>query len=154
MGTASQTFKPVGGIASVAVVPAGTAAGGSPDGIAAAAAELPLAEGLSSYDETAEVRNGIVRVEHRLTVALPADRAREVLDERTLRLWASAGTAAVVVTESGERIVAGWSESLGSEQPLRLTGVVMSTDRDPHATPVAILTFRSVDTEPAVRMNN
>ena len=149
-----QQVKPAGGILRAAVVPAGTAAGGSPALIAAAAAEVPLVEGRSTYDEETEVRNGIARIVHRLTIAVPADYARRHFDGRTLRLWASDGTAAVIDTVAGERIVAGWSEPMGSEQPLRLTAVELSTDKTPHSIPAAVLTFRSIDTSPAERIQN
>ena len=149
-----QHLKPAGGILRVAVVPAGTTAGGSPQEIAAAAVELPLVEGLSSYDEITRVHDGIASVEHLLTIAVPAGCAGASLDPRTQRLWASAGTAAVIDTVSGERIVAGWSERFGSEQPLRLTGIELSTGKTPGVTPAAILTFRSVDTSPAERIQD
>ena len=151
---ASQRIKPVGGIASVAVVPAGTAAGGSPDDIAAAAVEVPVIEGRSSYDESAESRNGALRIEHRLTIAVPADYARNHFDDETCRRWATSGTAAIVTAESGERLAVGWSERMGAEQPLRLISVEAATDRTPHAIPAAVMTFRSVDTAPAVRIND
>ena len=145
-----KRLKPVGGIVSVAVVPAGTAAVGSAE--AAAAAAVPLVDDLSSYDESAEVRDGTLRIVHRLTLAVPADYARRQFDSHTLRHWAEAGTAAVVAAASGERLIAGWSELLGSEQPLRLTAVEWSSGKTPHAVPVAILTFRSADCAPSIRL--
>ena len=150
----AQRIKPAGGIVRVAVVPAGTAAGGPPASIAAAAEELPLVEGRSEYDESTEVHNGIVRIVHRLMLVVPAGYAREHIGPRTQHLWATAGTAAVIDTVAGERIVAGWSEHFGSEQPLRLTDVGLSTDKTPHAIPAAVLTFRSIDISPAERIQN
>lgn len=150
--SAVRQIKPMCGIAAVAVVPAGTAAGGSPDAVAAAAVPLPVVAERSSYEETLDAADGTVRVRHRLTVAVPEEYARANLDERTLRLWAAAGTAAVIDTLSGERLVAGWSERFGSEQPLRLTAVAMSTGTTPHESPAALLTFGSVDTSPAAEV--
>ena len=152
--SAVRPLKPAGGIAAVAVVPAGAAAVGSPEEIAAAAVAVPLVEGRSSYDETVMSDNGIIRVEHRLTIAVPPDYAHEFFGEDIMRQWASAGTAAVVVTEAGERLVVGWSERFGSEQPLRLAGIGASTGTTPHETPAVVLTFRSVDTAPATRIQN
>ena len=146
--------KPVGGITAVAVVPAGAAACGSPADIAAAAVELPLVEGLSSYDETVDSSDGIVRIEHRLTIAVPAEFAASEIEMPTLRRWASAGTFARVDTLAGESLAVGWSERFGSEQPLRLTGIEWSTGKDAHTRPVAILTLRSIDTSPAAKIQN
>ena len=149
-----KRLKPVGGIVSVAVVPAGTAAVGSAEAAAAAAVGVPLVEGCSSYDEKTDSHDGIIRIEHRLTIAVPPEYAREHIDERTLRLWAAVGTAAVVTTEAGERLLAGWSERFGGEQPLRLVGMESSTGKTPHSTPAVVLTFRSIDTSPALRIGD
>ena len=151
---ARKPAKPVGGIAAAAVVPAGAAALGSAAEVAAAAVAVPLVEGRSSYDETTDSRDGTVRVEHLLTLAVPADFARRHLGEELCRRWATEGTAAVVVTEAGERLVAGWSERFGGEQPLRLATLELSTDKSPRAVPVALLTLRSVDTSPATRIQD
>lgn len=148
---ADRHFKPVGGLAAVAVVPPGAAAGG-PDGLTAAAARaewLPLVDDMSHYDETADCRDGIMRVEHRLTVALPLDYARRRIGDAVRAAWAAEGVAAIVDTASGERLAVGWSERFGTEQPLRLTSVEASTAATPHQTPVALLTFRSIDSSSA-----
>ena len=149
---ASICPKPVGGIAAVAVVPAGAAACGSPADIVSAAEDIPLIEDCSSYDEIVDSRDGIMRVEHQLTIAVPSGYARAHLDEGTLRRWAAAGTFATVCTQSGERLAVGWSERFGGRQPLRLTGIEWSTDKSAHATPAAILTFRSTDCAPSIRI--
>ena len=151
---ASTRFKPVGGISSAAVVPSGASACGSPAEIAARAVELPLVEGLSSYEERVDSRDGIFRVEHRLTIALPAGYARDRFSAAECRRLAAVGTAAVIVTESGERLIAGWSEQFGSEQPLRLTGIAFTTGTSPRDVPAAILTFASIDGATAERIQN
>ena len=151
---ASPRFKPVGGILSVAVVHKWTAAVGSPAEIEAAAAPVPLVEGRSEYEERVDSHNGTPRIEHRLTIAVPAEYARDNFDAGLCRRWAESGTAAVVVTESGERLIAGWSECMGTEQLLRLTGIEFTTGTSPHITPAAILTFRSIDAAPAERVQN
>ena len=147
-----NAVKPAGGIAAVAVVPAGAAAGLPPGETDTATVAVPLIEERSSYDEVLTSRNGVVRVEHRLTIAVPFDWVRRTLDETTFRSWAVQGVAAVVDTEAGERLAVGWPEPQGCRQPLRLAGIEASTDKTPHATPAAIITLRSVDTAPAVEL--
>ena len=150
--TSAQKLKPAGGIASAAVVPAGAAACGSAAEIAAAAVAVPLAEGLSSYDEMTDSADGTLRVEHRLTIAVPPEYVRDFIGRDVQRRWASEGTAAVITTVAGERLVLGWSEHFGTEQPLRLTGMAVSTGTTPREIPAVVLTFRSVDTSPASRL--
>ena len=155
MCAATVRTKPVGGIRAVAVIPSlGAAATGSPAEVAAAAVGVPLAEGRSQYEERVEADAGAVRVEHRLTIAMPADYARQLLTEELCRRWTEQGTAAVVETESGERLVVGWSERMGAEQPLRLVSAEFGSGLTPQSVPVAILTLRSADTAPAVRIQN
>ena len=152
MSASPQHLKPACGIASVSVVPAGAAAGGSPSEIAVSAEPVPLIEGRSSYDEISDMRDGILRVEHRLTIAVPAEYAHSRFDAESYRRWAAFGTCAVVAAVSGERYVVGWSERFGAGQPLRLTSVEDSTGTSPHAVPAVVLTLRSVDASPATRI--
>ena len=152
--SALPRLKPAGGISSVAVVPAGSAAVGSPAAIAAAAEPVPLVDERSSYEEICDSSDGIVRVEHRLTIAVPLDYARSRFGDEECRMWASAGTAAIVETVAGERLAVGWSERLGSEQPLRLVRMKISTGTSPREIPAAVLTFRSVDGSQAVRIQD
>lgn len=147
---AQRKIKPVGGIESVAVVPAGTAAAGSPQEIAAQAEELPLVEDASYYEERTEWLDGIPRTEHRLSVTLPRDEAQRIFTPQAVEWWATAGTAAVVRTASGERLVVGWSERFGGEQPLRLVSIASTTARSPREVPTATALFRSFDTSGAI----
>lgn len=143
---AEHNIKPVGGIESVAVVPAGIAAAGSPAGIAVQAVELPLVEDASYYEERTEWREGIPCTEHLLSVTLPRDAAQRIFTPRAVEWWSAVGTAAVVRTASGERLTVGWSERFGGEQPLRLVSLVTTTARSPREVPTATALFRSFDT--------
>ena len=115
---------------------------------------LPLAEWRSEYEERVDSRNGTPYVEHLLRVVVPAEYAHDHLDAGLLRRWALSGTAAVIGTESGERLLVGWSERMGSEQPLRLTAVEHLTGPSPRTIPATVLTFRCADASPAVRLSN
>jgi len=142
-------IKPVGGVCSAAVVPAGTAVGNSPQEIIEAAVGIPIMEDRTSYEERISWKNGIARTEHLLTVTVARDYAQEHFTARVQRHWAREGTAAVIRTAAGELIVAGWSERFGAEQPLRLVSMDSTTALSPRDTPTSTLLFRSVDDSPA-----
>ena len=154
MADAQHTLKPVGGIRAAAVVLQGAAGCGSASAVVSAARPVPVVEERSSYEEVSAVVDGAVCIEHRLVLAVPADYAAECLTAELLRHWAVEGTAAAVDTESGERIVVGWSERFGCEQPLRLVSAEFSSGNSTRQTPAAILTLRSFDTETATRISN
>lgn len=155
--------KPVGGLSEVRLLPVaairsvGIAEGRCTEIVRAASAEpllCPLADDGSSYKEEAVVRQGLASVRHTLTLAFPRDAARDQIDAARLERWASEGVAALLTAADGERMLAGWSERFGGEQPLRLAGMTSLTGAAPHDRPTAVLVLASEDTSPALACTN
>ena len=152
--------KPVGGVTAAALTPAGNllraaaAADGrieavfrDPDGLV----EFPLAGERSSYTELLDTEAGPQRVRRVLTLVVSREVAGTLLTP-AFRRTAAGGVVAVVTMASGERLLAGWSPCLGTEQPLRLGSVRMESGTRPlDGTPV-VLTFTGEDTDPAAEL--
>lgn len=142
---ATAYIKPVGGLKQVAVVPQGITAGDSPQEIEAQVIALPLLEDSSMYEEIAESTDGVVLVHHRLMLTMARDVAQSVVSDAVVQAWSREGTAAVIVTESGEKFLVGWSERWQHEQPLRLVKSESTTAQSPSEIPTRRLTFESFD---------
>lgn len=138
-------IKPVGGLKRVAVVPAGTTVADSPQEIASQVVALPLMEDGSVYEEILQSEDGVLIVCHRLTLTLARDVAQREVTERVAVAWSREGTAALVETLSGERLIVGWSERWQHEQPLRLVKMESTTALSPAEIPTARLIFESYD---------
>lgn len=152
--------KPAGGITAAALTPAGNllraaaAADGrieatfrDPDALTA----FPLAEQRSSYTELLDTQAGPQRVRHELTLVISREAADALLTP-AFRRTAAAGVVAVITMASGERLLAGWSPHLGTQQPLRLACIGMESGTKPlDGTPVAV-TFTSEDADRAAAL--
>lgn len=155
--------KPVGGLAGVTLLPAGGiarvgVAEGRCTGITlksgARTLECPLCDDGSSYTEESLVRDGLVAVSHTLTIAIDLEQGRELLGEEVLASFAREGAAALVTASGGERMLVGWSERFGCEQPLRLVAATSQTGSQLLDRPRSLLTLRSEDTSPAMICEN
>jgi hypothetical protein len=83
----------------------------------------------AQYRETLSCTRGVTHVRHRLSFTLfgnPADISRAVSQ---LAALAAEGVVAIVQTNSGEAIAAGYSKRLGVERALRLSQTTLSTGR-------------------------
>ncbi len=151
--------KPVGGITAAMITPAGNLlrAAAAADGLTelsfrdtAQIVDLPLIDDRSTYAETADSQTGLTRVRHKLSLVVERSDARMLFDDAFRRTALYEGLVAIVTAASGEQIVVGWSERLGTEQPLRMTGLGMESGRKPLDGTPATLTLESEDASPAV----
>lgn len=136
----------------VAVVPAGTTVADSPQAIGEQAVALPLMEDGSTYEEMISYEDGAPIVLHRLTITMARDEADSIIDPKTSEAWSREGTAAVVITESGESLCLGWSERWRHEQPLRLIKRESTTASSPAEIPRQRVIFEYFDDTCATRL--
>ncbi len=152
--------KPVGGVAGVSLyrksdVEAVRAADGLCTGIdlctGAAPLTVPLAEDRSSYTEESVGEEGLPATRHTLTVVCHRYAGREMFAGPLLEELATDGAVACVELSNGERLVVGWTERLGFEQPLRLVKFRFLTGAKPVDVPLLELRLECVDAARALR---
>lgn len=146
--------KPVGGVDAVVLYPADAvkhalfSQGGCEvefwedvQGVA-----VNLIEDASLYEEVAKSVNGIVGVTHNLTLVARYKDAGEWLATPFLDRLAQEGAIATVALSDGRRIVVGYSQHFGEEQPLMLASVTTSSGKALLDTPSVTLRLVSHDT--------
>ncbi len=153
-------YKPVGGIAGVSLyrkddIEAVRAAGGRCVGIDLRTGAAPLTallvEDRSSYTEESVREEGLPATRHTLKAVFYWYTGREELAGELLEALATDGAVACVELRNGERLVVGWSERLGLEQPLRLTGYRFFSGAKPADLPQLELHLESCDASRALR---
>ncbi len=153
-------YKPVGGVAGVNLyrksdIGAVRVADGLCTGIelctGAAPLAVPLAEDRSSYTEESVGDEALPATRHTLIVVCPRYPGREMFAGPLLEELATDGAVACVDLSNGERLLVGWSERLGFEQPLRLTKFRILTGAKPVDVPLLELHLESVDAARALR---
>lgn len=115
----------------------------------AEALDLPLLEGRSRYAEEVAAAEGPAAVHHTLTLVLSRWQGRGLFTSEYLQRMAADGVVALLTAEDGERMVAGWTERLTDEQPLRLQRLTFDTGFRPADAPMAEMVLECDDTAPA-----
>lgn len=155
---AAASRKPAGGVRAVRLHAAADIVrldweGGRCRGIVlrpgAEALDLPLLECRSRYVEEAAAAEGPAAVHHTLTLVLSRWQGRGLFTSDFLQRTASDGVVALITAEDGEQMVAGWTERLTDEQPLRLQRLTFDTGCRPADAPAAELVLACDDTAPA-----
>lgn len=153
-------YKPVGGVTGVSLyrksdVEAVRVADGLCTGIdlctGAAPLTVPLAEDRSSYTEESVGDEGLPATRHTLAIVCHRYPGREMFAGPLLEELATDGAVACVDLSNGERLLVGWSERLGFEQPLRLKKFRFLTGPKPVDTPLLELHLESIDAARALR---
>ncbi len=153
-------YKPAGGVAGVSLyrksdVEAVRVADGLCTGIdlctGAAPLTVPLAEDRSSYTEESVGEEGLPATRHTLTVVCPRYPGREMFAGPLIEELAADGAVACIELNNGERLVVGWTERLGLEQPLRLKKFRILTGAKPVDVPLLELHLECVDAARALR---
>ncbi len=153
-------YKPVGGVAGVSLyrksdVGAVRVADGLCTGIdlcaGAAPLTVPLAEDRSSYTEESVGEEALPATRHTLVVVCPRYTGREMFAGPLIEQLATDGAVACVELHNGERLVVGWTERLGFEQPLRLKKFRFLTGAKPVDVPLLELRLECVDDARALR---
>ncbi len=152
--------KPVGGVAGVSLyrksdIEAVWVADGLCAGIdlrtGAAPLTVPLAEDRSSYTEESVGEEALPATRHTLTIVCPRHAGREMFAGPILEQLSADGAVACVELCNGERLIVGWTERLGLEQPLRLKRFRFLTGPKPVDAPLLELHLECVDAARALR---
>ena len=115
----NKRFKPVGGIVAAELFPVASFA--SPqEMVEGAGVKVVLADYASHYEECFSSDNGLVSVEHTLTLVADRADASGWINAEFLRRCAAEGVAARVRLATGEVLFVGWCPRLEFEQALRL----------------------------------
>ena len=146
--TENKFYKPVGGILSAELFFASevNTAGDLPEGKGVA---VELIDDESTYEELFSASNGLVSVQHTLTLCSTTQLATDWFAADFLTRAAADGVVARIGLSSGESIVVGWSQHFGFEQPLRLRSLAFHSGSRPSETPRVELTLTSMDTTSA-----
>lgn len=107
-------------------------------------------EDSAEYTETASKKDGSLLYTHKLIFRFGSRSAEATDAAARIAIIARYGAIAILETEAGGAIVAGYSELLGLEQPLRVTKAECSTTKAPHEIPYFELTLSSVDAAPSL----
>ena len=150
----ASLYKPIGGVTGVSLyrkseVEAVRVAEGLCTGIdlgaGAAPLTVPLAEDRSSYTEESVGDGGLPATRHTLAIVCHRYPGREMFAGPLLEELATDGVLACVELSNGERLIVGWSERLGFEQPLRLKKFRILTGAKPVDVPLLELHLESID---------
>ena len=149
-------YKPVGGVARVALYPTYADFGGrSPGGVCEATfdcepGEVPLTDDRSSFVELLDNSSGPLSVTHTLTLVAERGEASKGLSAEFADSLSRQGGIADVTLNDGRRLIVGCSERMERDFPLRFVSLHSDSGRRLSDTPTLTLTLRSTDTAPAM----
>ncbi len=147
--TVKKSYKPIGGVSRAELFVVGD--GFSVESVVEGGGiEVELIDDGSSYEELFISTDGLVSVQHTLTLTARRGVADEWLDKRFLELCAAQGVIARVLLSSGESLTVGWSERFGVEQALRLEQMHLQSGSKPTDEPRICLKLKAVDTQSAI----
>jgi hypothetical protein len=147
--TELKNSKPIGGVVRAVLYAVGELS--SREDIAQREGiEVELVDDGSSYEEAFRSAEGLVSVEHTLTLCSQRKDASPWLDTRFVERAAVEGVVAEIVLASGESVVVGWSERFGFEQALRIKEILFLSGKRPTDLPRVVLTLCSKDTKSAI----
>jgi hypothetical protein len=157
--TKSQTYKPIGGVARVALHSADAVREVSfaSDGECAIlfgdeATEVELLDDGSTFVEKITTDTGIALVRHTLSLVASRNSAEAWLDPDFLQRATRIGVIAEVVLNDGRAFVVGYSQHLTTEQPLRLREATISSGDTPLCSPTVTLCLTSTDGHAAAKL--
>ena len=152
----TELLKPKGGVARVALHTAdavGSLAVGD-EGCRVRFADEPLevllTDDRSLFEEQLSVEEGVMSVEHRLTMVADRNHAPQWLETEFLYRATHEGLIAEVVLNDSRRLLVGYSLRLQGEQPLRLQSLTAASGQRPNDTPTLTLTLAATDAEMAM----
>ena len=147
--TVKKSYKPIGGVSRAELFVVGD--GFSVESVVEGGGiEVELIDDGSSYEELFISTDGLVSVQHTLTLTARRGVADEWLDKRFLEPCAAQGVVARVLLSSGESLTVGWSERFGVEQALRLEQMHLQSGSKPTDEPRICLKLKAVDTQSAI----
>lgn len=147
--TENKFYKPVGGILSAELFFASGL--GSVDDIAEGkGVAVELIDDESTYEELFSASNGLVSVQHTLTLVADRDKAREWLQKEFLERCATEGVVAHIIFATKEEIMVGHCPRFAFEQALRLDSLRFSSGDRLNTSPRVTLTLKCHDTHSAM----
>lgn len=153
---ATAAYKPVGGVARVALYPAGGDMDFRfADGVCTAdfgckPSVVPLIDDRSSFEELFDSSSGPVSVTHTLTLVAERGAAEHWLSAKFAADVLRQGFIADITLNDGRRLLVGCSERMERDFPLRFVSLRSESGKKPSDTPTLTLTLRSTDAEAAV----
>ena len=147
--TVKKSYKPIGGVSRAELFVVGDSFSVE-SVVEGGGIEVELIDDGSSYEELFISTDGLVSVQHTLTLTARRGVADEWLDKRFLELCAAQGVVARVLLSSGESLTVGWSERFGVEQALRLEQMHLQSGSKPTDEPRICLKLKAVDTQSAI----
>ena len=111
---------------------------------------VELVDDSSKYEELFMAKEGLVSVEHTLTLCSDRNLSEGWRDKEFLRHAAAEGVVAHITLLTGERLMVGWSPHFGFEQALRLRSLTFHSGSRPAEQPKVVLTLASRDTTSAL----
>ena len=144
----NNAFKPVGGVvaAELFTLDKVTSAG---EIIPGSGVAVELADYASHYEESLSAENGLVSVQHTLTLVADRQNAAPWMEAEFIRHCAQQGVVAMVWLATGEVLTVGRCERMGLEQALRLGSLTCSSGVRPRQRPRAELVLRCRDVSSA-----
>lgn len=147
--TEQKSYKPVGGVIAAELFLVSDIAS-TEDVVEGGGIAVTLVDDGSSYEERFLSDEGLVSVQHTLTLCCSRNDAVPWLDARFVRLCAAEGVVARVVLATGEQVVVGWSQRFGFEQALRLEQMRFWSGEKPTDAPQVELRLVCHDTHSSV----
>lgn len=147
---AEKSYKPVGGVVAAVLYPVGAL--GEIDLIAECeGVGVELLDDGSSYQEQFLSAQGLVSVQHTLTLCAERSKAQAWLDIDFVQRCAAEGVVALVELSSGEQVQVGWSDKFQFEQALRLAELRFKSGSSLDDIPYVELRLVSSDLNSALR---
>ncbi len=144
-----KRYKPIGGVLAARLYTLGTATS-LEEVLQGEAVEVELEDDGSLYEEKICSVEGLVSVQHTLTLCSDHHRAAAWFGDDFLARCAAEGVVAEVRLATDEHIVVGWSERFALEQALRLESLDFRSGTRPNDSPQVRLTLVSKDTRSAI----
>ena len=111
--------------------------------------ECSLVEDASTFEELFEFDGDIVSVRHTLTLVADRNMAEAWLESTFSRESGRVGLCALVTLNDGRRLLVGYSERFGAQQPLRVKQIASGSGSKRIDIPRLTMTLESFDTSAA-----
>ena len=146
---AEKIYKPIGGVVAAELFPAG-GLHSMQEAVAGEGVSVELVDDSSSYEELFSVKEGLVSVQHTLTLCAARNKAAVWLDADFMQRCAVEGVVARVEMATGEVLWIGWSKKFQFEQALRLKQLQFLSGKELNFPPRITLTLTSCDVQSAI----
>ena len=145
----NEFYKPVGGILSAELFPTRELSS-IEDAIAGRGIAVELMDDGSLYEESFVEHDGLVSVEHTLTLKASRDKAQEWFSVELMQILAVEGAVARIEIATGEVIIVGHCQRMSFEQAMRMESLKFSSGQKPNTQPSVSLTLRCRDLSSAI----